>query len=219
MREGRRRKSVPGKEGEYEVLAEREKKRRYADARHVEKVATNAKAARGLIGRYQRELLLVGDIGDVPLPSGMPQDVDDALSLVKDSLTWVSKLAEAYTAPIQPSLLQSKGPLYLAAYVLKYADAKKIRGEGNAFERLASLVAPKPKVDGTQAAKAVPKKPPKPKPGGTQVAKAKRKKEPKEEWSASDLREKVQSFKKEHQRLYKSLIKQLDELHLFHSTR
>jgi hypothetical protein len=75
----------------------------------------------------------------------VPEDADDALSLLKESLVWVSSLAEAYTAPFEKTLLKSKGLLYLTAYVLAHADAREIRGRrgdgvDTALVGLASMV-------------------------------------------------------------------------------
>jgi hypothetical protein len=38
-------------------------------------------------------------------------------------------------------------------------------------------------------------------------------------WSPSDLRAKLRTFEKDHERLYKLLVCKLDELHSFHAGR
>lgn len=190
IRVGLRRMSVPGKDGEYDLLSQREKERPHATREDMEAVSNKAKAARHQIHVYQRELLLVADAKEHPLPSGImtvPENAEDALALLKDSLTWVSSLAEVYTAPFEKTLLKSKGLLYLTAYVLSHADARKIRGQAqagvdNALAGLASSVSGK-------------------------------------EWSLSDLREKLHKFEQDHQSLYKRLMHKLAELHRFHAAR
>ena len=91
IRAGRRRRSVPGKDGEYGLLAVREEERPHATREDMEAVRNKAR----LIHRHQRELLLVGDTREVPLPSGImtvPENADDALSLLKESLTCQGKV-------------------------------------------------------------------------------------------------------------------------------
>jgi hypothetical protein len=190
IREGRRRRSVPGGDGEFTLAAERTEGRPLATREDMEAVRNKAEAARDLIHHHQRELLLVADINEFRLPTGMTtvlEDADDALLLLKESLSWVSSLSEAYTAPFEKTLLKSKGLLYLTAYVPAHADAKKIRerrgnGVDNALAGLASLVTER-------------------------------------EWSPSDLRVKLRKFEKDHPRLYKLLVRKLDELHSFHAGR
>ena len=190
IRAGRRRRSVPGEDGEFSLAAGRTEGRPYATREDMEAVRNKAEAALRLIHDHQRELLLVADTGEIPLPSGMmttQEDADDALSLLKGSLAWVSTLAEAYTAPFEKTLLKSKGLLYLTAYVLSHADARKIHGQAqtgvdNALARLASTVSHKA-------------------------------------WSPSDLREKLRKFEKDHERLYKLLMRKLDDLHRYHAAR
>ena len=156
----------------------------------MEGVRNKVKAVRRVIHRYQRELLLVADTNEFPLPTGMeaaPKDADDAFWLLNESLSWVSSLAEAYTKPFEKTLLKSKGLLYLTAYVLTHTDAREtrgLRGKGvdNALAKLASLFI-------------------------------------KRELSPSDLRAKLRKFGKDHPRLYKLLVSKLDELHHFHATR
>jgi hypothetical protein len=156
----------------------------------MEAVRNKAEAARRLIHKHQRELLLVADTNEFRLPTGImtvPEDADDALSLLKESLSWVSGLAGAYIAPFEKTLLKSKGVLFLTAYVLSHAQAPKVRGlrwmgVDKELAGLASLVA--------------------------ETA-----------WSPSDLRAKLREFEKDHPRLYKLLVRKLDELHGFHAGR
>jgi hypothetical protein len=144
MREGRRRKLVPLNDGEFNLSAERTERRLLARRDDMKAVWNSADKARHLIHQYRRELLLVADTNEFRLPTG-PTDADEALSLLRESLSWVSSLAEAYSAPFEKTLLKSKGLLYLTAYVLKHADPRKIRGQrhsgvDSALAGLASLV-------------------------------------------------------------------------------
>ena len=156
----------------------------------MEGVRNKVKAVRRVIHRYQRELLLVADTNEFPLPTGMeaaPKDADDAFWLLNESLSWVSSLAEAYTKPFEKTLLKSKGLLYLTAYVLAHAGASKIRGRrgdgaDKALAGLASLFT-------------------------------------KRELSPSDLRDKLRKFEKDPPRLHKMLVHKLGELHRHHATR
>jgi hypothetical protein len=141
--------SVPEKDGEYRLLDVRDGRRPLATREDMESVTNTADAALCQIHGHQRELLLIADTKAVPLPTGMPtvpEDADDALWLLKESLTWVSRLAEVYTKPFERTLLKSKGLLYLTAYVLGYADARKVQGrrwkgvDTALADRLASLV-------------------------------------------------------------------------------
>ena len=189
-REGRRRLSVPEKDGEYRLLDDLDGGRPLATREEMEAVRNKAEKTRRLIHRHQRELLLVADAHEFNLPSGMPTvptDADDALSLLKESLSWVSSLAGAYSAPFEKTLLKSKGLLYLTAYVLAHAEPSKIRGQrhsgvDSALAGLASLVT-------------------------------------KREWPPSDLRGKLRKFERDHPRLHKLLLQKLDELHRFHAGR
>jgi hypothetical protein len=190
MREGRRRKLVPGNDGEFNPTAEWTEKQKLATREDLESVWDNAVKTRRLIHKHQRELLLVADTNEFPLPRGMttvPEDADDALALLKESLSWVARLAGAYTKPFEKTLLKSKGLIFLTAYVLSHAQATKVRGlrwmgVDKELAGLASLV--------TERA-----------------------------WPPSDLRAKLRTFEKDHKRLYKLLVCKLDELHSFHAGR
>jgi hypothetical protein len=187
VREGRRRRSVPGNDGEFNLSAERTEGRPLATRDDMKAVRKNAEKTRRLIHHHQRELLLVADTDEFGLPTGVatvPKDADDALSLLKESLDWVSSLAVAYATPFEKTLLKSKGLLFLTAYVLKHAEARKVKeqrwmGAKGELAGLASLVT-------------------------------------KKKWRPSDLSGKLRKFGKDHPRLYRLLLRKLDELHRFH---
>jgi hypothetical protein len=190
IREGRRRKLVPGIDGEYSPASEWKEGRPLETRQDMRAVRNKAEETRRLIHRRQRELLLVADTREFPLPTGMtaePEDADDALALLKESLSWVARLAGAYTKPFEKTLLKSKGLIFLTAYVLSHAQATKVRGlrwmgVDKELAGLASLVT-------------------------------------KKRWRPSDLREKLRKFEKDHERLHKLLVRKLDELHRFHAGR
>ncbi|MGA2607428.1 MAG: hypothetical protein ABSH01_08220 [Terriglobia bacterium] len=151
MREGRRRKLVLGNDGEFNTASGWTEGRKLATREDMEAVRNKAEATRRLIHRHRRELLLVADTNEFRLPTGMvpgPEDADDALSLLEESLSWVASLARAYATPFEKTLLKSKGLLFLTAYVLKYADARKVKerrwmGVKGELAGLASLVTEK----------------------------------------------------------------------------
>jgi hypothetical protein len=189
-REGRRRLSVPEKDGEYRLLDERDGGRPLATREEMEAVRNKAIATRRRVRRYRRELLLVADTQEVPPPSGMtalPEDTDDALALAEESLDWVANLAGAYTAPFEKTLLKSKGLLYLTAYVLRHADPRKVAGG---------------RRNGVDKAHA-----------GLVRILTKRKLSP------SDLRAKLRKFERDYPRLHRLLVRKLDELHRFHAPK
>jgi hypothetical protein len=187
IREGRRRKLVPGNDGEFNTASGWEEKRKLATREDMEAVRNKAEATRRLIHKQQRELLLVADTDEFRLPTGMeavPKDAEDAFWLLNESLSWVSRLAGAYTTPYEKTLLKSKGLLFLTAYVLAHVDARKVKerrwmGVKGELAGLASFVT-------------------------------------KKAWSPSDLRGKLRKFERDYPRLYKMLLRKLDELHRFH---
>ena len=189
IRHGRQRRLVPGSDGEYSPAAEWAEGRKLATREDLESIWDNAVKTRRLIHKHRREILMVADTNEFPLPRGIitePENADDALSLLKESLSWVSKLAGAYTKPYEETLLKSKGLLFLTAYVLAHAGARKVRGlrwKGVKGELagLASLVT-------------------------------------KKRWRPSDLRGKLRKFEQDYPRLHKLLLRKLDELHRFHAT-
>ena len=147
-REGKRWRSVPREDGECDLLAEAMEGRPLATHEDLEALPKRVESARRVIHRYHRELLLVADTNEFRLPTGMeaePRDADDAFWLLNESLSWVSSLAKAYTKPYEKTLLKSKGLLFLTAYVLKYADARKVKeqrwlGVKGELAGLASLI-------------------------------------------------------------------------------
>ena len=150
-REGKRWRSVPREDGELDLFAERTEGRPLATRQDLEAVVNKADDTRRLIQHHRRELLLVADTNEFRLPTGMeaaPKDADDAFWLLNESLSWVSSLAGAYSAPLAKKIVKSKGLLYLTAYVVKHTDAGKIRGRlgdgvGDALAGLASMVTKK----------------------------------------------------------------------------
>lgn len=189
-RKGQRRMSVPGEDGEVDLLAERTEGRPLATRQDLEALVNKAEDARRLIQHHRRELLLVADTSEFRLPTGMmtePRDADDAFWLLNESLSWGSSLAGAYTAPFAKTLLKSKGLLYLTAYVLTHANKKETPGR---------------RRDGVDEALA----------GLARIL-------TKKKLSPSDLRAKLRKFEKDHPRLYKLLVRKLYELHRFHAGR
>jgi hypothetical protein len=190
IRHGRQRQLVPGIDGEFNLSAEWTEIRKLATREDLHAVGGNAEKTRRLIRGHRRELLLVADTNEFPLPRGImtePEDAADALSLLAESLSWVSKLAGAYTKPYEETLLKSKGLLFLTAYVLAHAGATKVRGlrrvgvKGELAD-LASLVT-------------------------------------KKRWRPSDLCEKLRKFEQAYPRLHKVLMCKLGELHGYHAGR
>ena len=204
IRSGQESASTPGKDGEDNVLSKRT--RALATSEDMEAVTHNAKAARSLIQRYQRELLVVAETGQHNLPMGMmtaPENAVDALALLEASLTWVSNLAGAYTAPFETTILKSKGLLYLTAYVSMYAKRSALRAPQHRAERAIS----RPRASEVRAKKDVPKHDNAlahvatvctGKVGG---------------WSPSDLFAKLEKFQADYPRLHARLRANLAELH------
>jgi hypothetical protein len=177
--------------------------RRLATREDLAAVANKAKAARQQIHRYQRELELVADAAGEPLPVGLmsrPMLASDTLVLLQDSLTWVSNLAAAYTAPFESTLLKSKGLLYLTLYVKMHTDARKLSGSSRSglFRGVA-------KSSGTRRAKRtfIADNP------LTGLANAITGRQ----WSPSDLYDKLAGFKADYPKLYRKLAAKLSELH------
>jgi hypothetical protein len=198
---------VPSKDGGDDSLFKRQRK--LATSEDLETVVNTAKEARKQIHRYQRELLFVADTRMYPLPQGMTTQfefAEAAIDLLEFSLTWIAKLAEAYTAPMETTLLKSKGLLYLTLYVSMYADSKKLRSS-----KVSQVL-----KDSARASEDVRARREISAPGNAlaEVANACESKT----WSSSDLHEKLNSFKADHPRLYNKLKSKLIELHQF-STR
>ena len=187
----------------------KEEKRGLAIREDLEAVANTAKAFRKQIHRYQRELFLVAESSNYPLPVGFecrPKTAIEALDFLQDSLTWVESLVDAYIAPMETTLLKSKGLLYLALYVSMFADSKKLLGSRPSdFTRDSSkpsetVVARRTLLAGDPL---------------TNLVKALTGKE--KDWSVSDLHRKLADFKEDQPRLYKRLAEKLKELHDFAS--
>lgn len=206
IRSGREWTAVPSKVGGDDSLIKRQPK--LATSEDLETVANTAKEARKQIHRYQRELLLVADIGEHPLPDSMMTQFTlavDAIDMLESSLTWVAELAEAYTASFEATLMKSKGLLYLTAYVSMYAEKGKLRSPRHRAEK--GIGAPnKPEVrarhddrthDNALASLANTCSG---KDGG---------------WSPSDLYAKLHKFENDHPRLFAKLQAKLNELHEF----
>jgi hypothetical protein len=185
----------------------RKRERRLATREDLKAVANTAKEARKQIHRYQRELELIADAAGYPLPLGLmcqPKLAVDALALLENSLTWAAKLAAAYTAPFESTLLKSKGLLYLTLYIEMYANPKKLSGS-----KMSGLLRESAKPSGTRRAKRtfVADNP------LTSLANALTVRH----WSPSDLYNKLAGFKADYPRLYKKLAEKLAELHDFAS--
>lgn len=184
------------------LLARQEK---LATREDLEAVVAKAWATRELILKHQRELLLTADAAEISLPRCLTARLElaeDALELLANSLTWVAKLAEAYTAPMETILMKSKGLLYLALYVSVYADPKKLRSA-----KVSQVLKDSSRASGDVRAKRVSA------PGNALADVATRCAG--EPWSISDLREKLKGFEAEHPQLYDKLRSKLIELHRF----
>lgn len=129
----------------------------------------------------------------VELPSGLettPVDADDALLLLTNSLLWVLSLAKAYTAPMQSTLLKSKGLLFLTAYV--ELVIRECKPHERVRAKMRGYVA-----DLANAAVGTPEK----------------------QLSPSYLLDKLENFKRDHPRLHERLELNVDKLHEFHTNR
>src|ERR1035441_1766091 len=107
-----------------------EEQRSVASRENMSSLAANARAVRSQIRRFTSDISLVAKASGIALPACLSHSmgsVDDALDLLENSLTWVAKIAEAYTAPMTKTLLKSKGLLYLTLYVSRHADQRKLR--------------------------------------------------------------------------------------------
>jgi hypothetical protein len=196
--------------------------RELATREDLEAVANTAKAARKKIHSYQRELFLVSESSNYRLPLGFecrPKTAIEALELLQDSLTWVAALADAYTAPMETTLLKSKGLVYLTLYLSMFAESKKLHGS-----RISSLHRDSSKPsDSVRARRTFLAGDPltnlaviltsRDKDGKDEGNKQKKAKDT--AWSLSDLQRKLADFKEGYPRLYKRLAQKLKELHDF----
>lgn len=215
------------------------KKRELATHEDLEAVVNTAKAARRQIHRYQRELFLVAESSGHPLPIGFecrPKTAIEALELLRDSLTWVSSLAKAYTAPMETTLVKSKGLLYLTLYVLMFADSKKLLGSrpsdfhhdsskpsdtvvarrtlhaGHPLTNLAARLTSTPNDNKDKGSEQKNRKVTSKRKDGKKLNDKNRKETA---WSVSDLNRKLKDFQENHPQLYKRLAAKLKELHNF----
>jgi hypothetical protein len=172
-----------------------------ATKQDMEAIANKAKAARKLIQRYRAELLLAATVNPQGLPGGMfttLRDPDEVISVLMNSLTWVSSLADSYTAPFERTLLKSKGLLYLTLYVSKHADEQHRRalhsqskiGAAPRDTRRSKPATPPPEHTLASVAR---------------LCTAKR-------WSPSDLRGKLKRFQGQHPTLYTRMKSKMAEL-------
>jgi hypothetical protein len=223
LRAGVEKKPVFRNEQEDAVMDTKDE-RQLATREDLEAVANTAMAVRKKIHRYQRELFLVAESSNYPQPVGFecrPKTAIEALDLLQDSLTWAAALADAYIAPMETTLLKSKGLLYLTLYVSIFADSKKLLGSRPSdFTRDSSkpsetVVARRKLLAGdplTNLAVILTSRHTDGKDEGNEQKKPKH-----TEWSASDLHRKLADFKEDHPRLYKRLAEKLKELHNFAS--
>jgi hypothetical protein len=171
-------------------------------------VASKAKAARKQIHRCQRELSLVAEAFRRSRPMGLtawPEHPDEALSRLKESLSWVAVLADSYVAPMETTLLKSKGLIYLTLYTSLFADKTQLRSS-----KVNQAI-----KDGRRSSESVRATREISAPGNALAELAS--KVTGKSWSTSDLQEKLRAFKSDHPRLYTKLSRKLKELHDFSS--
>ncbi len=194
--------SAPARDDE-EVIP-RKYKRPLATRQDLEAVANKAKAARKQIRKYRDELLLAAHINPHDIPGGLVTtlpDPDEALSVLANSLTWVSKVAESYTAPFAATLLKSKGLLYLTLYVSICTGAHRASNREHQAEKGTA-------VTQKHAGRSRPRTP---SPNETlasvaRLCTARR-------WAPSDLRGKLKRFQQDHPALCATMRSKLAELH------
>lgn len=175
----------------------------------MEAVANKAKAARKLIQRYRDELLLAASASQQGLPGGMfttLPDPDEAISVLTNSLTWVSSLVDSYAAPFEKTLLKSKGLLYLTLYVSVHADARRSRTPDS--QRVIGTTVIQRRARRSKLGTIAPDH------ALASVARLCTSKR----WSPSDLREKLKRFQRDFPSLYTKMKSKMLELHA-HSAR
>jgi hypothetical protein len=169
-------------------------------------VAGSARAARRHIHRHKPELSLIAEASRIVLPVGTStsaENPEDALVLLEAALSWVARLADTYTAPMETTLVKSKGLLYLTLYVSLYADQRKLRSP-----RVNNVIKDRQKASGNVRARRSVEAP-----GNvlaelaSQVAG--------DSWSTTELKDKLESFHVDYPRLYRLLEQKLTELHRF----
>ncbi|MFZ3330289.1 MAG: hypothetical protein WA197_06630 [Candidatus Acidiferrales bacterium] len=225
LRAGVEKQPVFRNEQEDAIMYTDYERRLLATREDLEAVANTAKAVRKKIHRYQRELFLVAESSTYRLPVGFecrPKNAIEALDLLQDSLTWLEALADAYTAPMETTLLKSKGLLYLTLYVSMFADSKKLLGSRPSdFHRDSSkpsetVVARRTLLADDPLTYLAVILSGKHKDGKDKGNEQKNRKD-NASWSVSDLHRKLADFKEDHPPLYKRLVVKLKELHNFAS--
>jgi hypothetical protein len=169
-------------------------------------LVANARATRNQIRRFTSSLSLMAKASGIALPACLSismGNVDDALDLLENSLTWVAKIAEAYTAPMAETLLKSKGLLYLAAYVSRHCDQRKLRSP-----RVKNVMKGPKRASGDLRARRSVEAP------GNVLAELATQAAGKS-WSTAELKGKLESFRQKEPRLYRLLDQKLTELHRF----
>ncbi|SPE25277.1 hypothetical protein SBA5_490054 [Candidatus Sulfotelmatomonas gaucii] len=193
-----------------EELASQKQKRAIATREDMATVASNARAARKEIHRHKYELSFTAEALRCALPVGFStsaENPEDALLLLESALSWVAKLADAYATPMVSTLIKSKGLLYLAMYVGRHADERKLCGQ-----RTDSVLADSKKASGDRRARRthLPA-------ANVLVNLLSMIMGADQSWSPSELKEKVKSFRQDYPRLYRLLEMKLAELHKFAS--
>lgn len=202
LRSGGLHKGVQARPGE-ELVTHKQKKP-IATREDMASVAGSARAARKQIHTHKPELSLMADASRIALPVGIstvPDSLEEALLLLEASLSWVAKLADAYTAPMETTLMKSKGLLYLTLYVSEHANKKNLRSP-----KISSVIKDSRKASDSARARCTVEAP------GNALAEL-ISKVSMDEWSIADLKEKLASFKQDHPHLYKILKQRLAEMH------
>jgi hypothetical protein len=207
LRSGGRRIGVRARGKELVTLKQ---KKSIATREDMATVASKARAARKQIHSCRYELSLVAEALPSVLPAGFStsaENPEDAILFLKSALSWVANLADAYAAPMETTLVKSKGVIYLTLYVSLCADERKLRSP-----KAKSVLADSKKASGDKRAKKTPL------PAGNVLAGLLSKiMGPNDSWSPAELIGKVDSFAQDHPRLYRLLAKKLTELHQFAS--
>ena len=117
------------------------------------------------------------------------------------------ELAGAYTAPMETTLLKSKGLLYLTLYVSQYARSKKLRSS-----KVKGVLKESRRASGDLRARSSIIAP------GNVLAEVANTCTG-ESWAPSDLNRKLATFRAEHPRLYNEMKSKLDALHQYFLTK
>ena len=188
-----------------EELASQKQKRPIATREDMATVASKARAAREEIHRHKYELSFTAEALRCDLPVGFStstENPEDALLLLESALSWVAKLADAYATPMVSTLIKNKGLLYLTLYISRHADQRKLRST-----RVTDVIKDRKKASGDVLARTVEA------PGNVLAELASQ--VTGDDWPTSDLKEKLESFRLDHPRLYRLLDQKLTELHRF----